>query len=302
MTVRKVWQVAFVTLLCFSVVEAQEQERREGQRQGQRSSQGRSRRGGGSFGSRGGFSLNKLRLLGVKQVQEEIKLDDEQKELIGESLKEHGEKTRKLREGIDWRSLGEEERREKYTELVAKTKKLDSETEDVVLLLLDDVQSKRLTEVTVQSNGIGALNLDFVKKDLKISEDLQKKIQEASTAARTERFNTMRKLFEEAQQEAGGDRDKARDIVRKKMEEQRKESDKKVLALLSDSQRKQFEEMKGEKFQLDMRALFSSFSRGGNRSGGQSGGRSGGNNRRPGGGEGRRPGGEDGGNRPRRPE
>lgn len=95
------------------------------------------------------------------------------------------------------------------------------------------------------------------------------------------------------QQRGGFDREamqKRIEELQAKMKTHNEETEKLVIAVLTDDQKKKYEAMKGEKFELDTAAL--SRNRGGNRNGG-------GGNRNGGGGN--RRGGGDGGGRPQRP-
>jgi hypothetical protein len=89
--------------------------------------------------------------------------------------------------------------------------------------------------------------------------------------------------------------DEERQAVRDKVDALRKESDEKILANLNDEQKKQFEAMKGAKFEFPEGAFGFGGGRGrGGRPGGD--GAEGGGRRRPDGGN------NGGGNRPRRPD
>ncbi|MBM81183.1 MAG: hypothetical protein CMJ78_11400 [Planctomycetaceae bacterium] len=293
MNFRKLAQTMMIVALSVSIADAQDQERRQGgQRQG-----GRTGFAIGGGGMRPGGGIGKLTLLQAEPIQKELKLGKEQLEIISESLTEYREKQRGLVDFSKFRELSQEEREKLLADWREKRTKLASETEDVVLLLLDDKQATRLTEITVQLNGIQALLMASVAKELKIGDEQKKKIEGVFKA----QGEKMRKAFEEMRNaNRGNDGNQGNrqrfdfDKVRKMMEESRKETETKTLALLSDDQKNQFEKMKGKKFEVDRRALFSrgrSRGTGGQRRPGE--GRSGAGEGRP-----NRPDGE----RPARPE
>lgn len=292
--------------------EGQGQRQRRGGDQGGRQGGRRGAPGGGrgpGFGG-GGGGLDKMTLVGMKPIQEELKLGEDELFLINKLVEDHREESRGLFSGIDFRSLSEEDRRTKFDEVNKKRAALSKEAEKGLVEFLAPEQSTRLDEIALQLRGIRALADDGVAKKLKLSDEQQKSVKEAFASADDER----RKMFEGLRAPAaGGARGDAPrgdaprgsagfrerfEGLREKMEESRKKSDAKVLAVLSADQKKQFEDMQGKPF--DRSAL------GGGR-GGQPGGRGGpqgrgGEGGRRGGDRGQRPEGEGGGRaRPQRP-
>jgi hypothetical protein len=264
--------------------QGQGQGRQRGGDQGGRGQRGGQRGGGFSGGGRGpGGGIDKLTLASAKPIQEELKLGEDELFFVAQLTEDFRADSRELFAGIDFRSLSEEDRRAKFGELGKKRAELVKESEKGLTELLTEAQSKRLDEIALQLMGVRALANEDVAKKLKMTSDQKKGVEDASKAADDER----RKMFEEmrAADGAGG----GFEGMREKMEESRKKSDKKILAVLSDEQKKQFDDMKGKPFEVDPRALFSRGGRGGDR--GQGGGR--------GGDRGSRPEGE--GGRPQRP-
>lgn len=109
-------------------------------------------------------------------------------------------------------------------------------------------QMKRLSEIYVQVAGMGALQDEDVATELGITEsqksklaDVQRQNQEAMGAA-------MREMFQGG---GGGDRDAGR----AKMEQLRKDSDAKLLAVLSSDQQKKFDALKGKAFAMPENAF-----------------------------------------------
>jgi Spy/CpxP family protein refolding chaperone len=122
-------------------------------------------------------------------------------------------------------------------------------------------QMKRLNEIYIQQLGTRAFDDAEIAGELKITDEQKAsiaKVREDSQAA-------MRELFTAG---AGADRD----AIREKMTAARKESDDKIVAVLTAGQKAQWEEMKGKPFEMPEGAL-----RGGP-GGGTPGRRPGGNN------------------------
>lgn len=272
----------------------------QGQGQGDRRQRGGDRGGrggqrGGGFpggGGRGpGGGIDKLTLVAAKPIQEELKLGEDELFFVKQLTEDFRADSRELFAGIDFRSLSDEERRTKFEEVGKKRAALVKESEKGLAALLTAAQSKRLDEIALQLMGVGALSNEDVAKKLKLTSDQKKGVEEAIKAADDDR----QKMFEEMRAAGGGAG--GFEGIREKMEEARKKSDAKVLAVLSDEQKKQFDEMKGKPSEIDRRALFSFGGRGGQSRGGRPGGDRG---QGRGGDRGGRPEGE-GGGRPQRP-
>jgi len=132
--------------------------------------------------------------------------------------------------------LSDEERAKLREEAAARTKK---EKEELAKILKPD-QIKRLREIYIRQLGVAALNDEDVAKDLGISDEQKTKL----TKVREEQGAAMREAFGAAG--GGGDREAART----KMTELRKSSEEKTLAVLTEDQKKKFEELKGKKFDM----------------------------------------------------
>jgi Spy/CpxP family protein refolding chaperone len=133
--------------------------------------------------------------------------------------------------------ISDEDRARFREEAAARAKK---EREELAKILKPE-QVKRLTEIYIQQAGIAALNDADVAEKLKISDDQKEKM----AKVREEQQTAMRELFAGGR-DGGGDREG----LRAKMEESRKKTEEKILAVLSEDQKKQFEEMKGKKFDM----------------------------------------------------
>ena len=186
------------------------------------------RRRGGRDGGPGGGMMGQMsagRLLGAKEVQDALKLTDEQKEKI---TKINDEAREAMRDAFQ-----AEGGREKIAEIT-------KATSDKINEVLDDGQEKRLMGILIQVSPVAALMDPAVAKELNITDDQKTKMREAAAGFR-EKFGELRDL--------------SREERTKKMEEIQAEISKKVMAELTSDQQAQLEKMKGEKVEIDMAAL-----------------------------------------------
>jgi hypothetical protein len=223
--------------------------------------------GGARGGFSGGFGQSRLSLLRIEAVQKELGLTEDQIAAIrklSDELRpmgrggrggEGGERRGRGRGGNNDRTpdvrvggieqyfvqqpgqrrqLSDEERAKMREEAATRAKK---EKEEIAKILKPD-QLKRLTEIYIQQQGINALNDEDVAKELGINDEQKTKLGKV----REEQGAAMRELFGAG----GGDREAART----KMADLRKQTEEKTLAVLTDAQKKKFEEMKGKKFDM----------------------------------------------------
>jgi len=253
---------------------------------------GRGQRGGGGFGGgfgggmfgggRGGGMMaprfDRARLLGIEQVRTELKIDDAQSAVIDAALDayrdEQNNAQRPDREAVQ--NMSEEERTKLFTDMQKQRDELSKKTDDVLNALLEDSQKTRLDQISLQlrmTSGIAAfLKADDIKGQLKISDEQVAKLDEAEKASQAE----MQKMFEEMRGSFGGGRPGGGgapgaapapgapgaggpgggfEAMREKMEAARKKTSDAAMAVLTDGQKKQLEDMQGAKFEIDMRAM-----------------------------------------------
>jgi hypothetical protein len=178
--------------------------------------------------ARGGVrpgSVTSARLLAVDAVQTELKLTDEQKKKasgINETL------TTGRRELFKKVAKDSRERTDKVAEL-------DKNADTSVKELLSDEQEKRLAELLLQVNGSSELLKKDVADALQITEEQHKKLAEANRANAKARKAALEN-FE-------GDR-------QAKTAELKQEEDNKLLAVLTDEQKKKFDAMQGKKIAI----------------------------------------------------
>jgi Spy/CpxP family protein refolding chaperone len=196
-----------------------------------------SRRGPGR--GYGGSSL--LSLLRREQVQKEMKLNEEQTAKVNQLVEKLGAEMREqfaaLREIED-----RDQRRAKMTEL---GDQFDDKVREQLRDVVEREQMMRLYQIRMQVRPVAdSLANRYVVRRLKLTEEQQKKVAEIakeSQAKQSELFAGMREASEEK-----------RDEVLQKLRQVRSDADEKALAVLTDEQKKAFEEMKGEKIELEM--------------------------------------------------
>ena len=201
--------------------------------------------GGGGFGRGGGGMLGLLR---NEQIRDEIELMPDQEEAVQKIRDNQENQPRPERPDFDFRDQSEENRA-KIDKWMEKVQKQRAEAEQKVRDQLEEVlfppQFERLNEIYIQSMGLAALMTDPVIKELKITKDQQAKMREVGETARDEIRSKMREMF------SGGGRpdEGARESMRETMTNFQKKMEEKILAVLETSQKKEFEEMKGETFE-----------------------------------------------------
>jgi Spy/CpxP family protein refolding chaperone len=180
--------------------------------------------------SRGGMrpgNVAPARLLVVEAVQSELKLTDDQKAKAAEINETLSKSRRELFQKI---AKDSHERSEKVAEL---DKKTDASIEE----LLDAQQEKRLKELLLQVNGASELLKSNMAEALQITKEQHKKLTEANRANA--------KAKKDALENFDGDR-------QAKTLELQREGDKKLLSVLTEEQKKKFEEMQGKKVSIKL--------------------------------------------------
>lgn len=180
--------------------------------------------GGRGMGRMQGYPM--ARLATLSEVQSELKLSDEAKTKVVTIADQLQSDMRDLFSG------GPPDREQ--------MEKLNQEATAKVVALLDAGQSKRLQEITIQVNGASSLNDPSVRKQLNFTEEQTKKYEEARDANR----QAMIDLQDLSQEER-----------REKREELRKAADERLLAVLNDQQKTEFEAMKGAPLTVDLTPL-----------------------------------------------
>lgn len=227
---------------------------------------GRGGPGGGAGGPGGGFrggpgggfqlggALDLMGLLRDEKVRAEVDMSEETYSAVQENLPS-------MR---DLFQASESER-------AAKLKEANTQAQETLDEVLSPEHQKRLMGLLVQQRGNQAATNDLIAKEIGLDEAGVKKVQEAAAKA----GESMRDKMREAFQNAGGDREKIREM----MEGMRAETDKAIAAALTPAQLKSLEALKGAKFEFSENRGFG----GGRGPGGDAGGggRPGGRGNRP---------------------
>jgi hypothetical protein len=186
--------------------------------------------GRGGFGMGGG---GPVALLGNPGVQKELKLDSEQVEKATALASEIREKMTGLRDQLQ--GLQGQEAQAKRQELM---KPINEGAMKSAAAFLKPEQVKRLHEIELQQRGANALSDPAIAKKLGVTDEQAAKVKTILADSQAE----MRELF----QSAGDDRQAAM----AKVQTLRKETNNKVMALMTEDQKKTWKEMTGEPFEV----------------------------------------------------
>jgi hypothetical protein len=182
-------------------------------------------------GGRGNFTMDASRLLSIKEVQDELKLTDDQKAAITKI-------TDKYKDDIATaRADRSEAGRAKMTEL------RKSQNDDLTKALPDILkpdQTKREKQLLVQAAREQAFTQDDVATALKLTDDQKKSIKESA--------ETLQKDIMDLMANAGQGADRATAFT--KARTMRQEGLDKIVASLTDDQKKTWKDLTGDKFEF----------------------------------------------------
>ena len=254
---------------------------------------GGGRGGPGGFGGFGGgrgrgmFSIDRSMLLRAEQIRKELKIEEAQAATIDAALEAFQEEERNAAPRPDRDAISKMSA-EEQTALREKSQKereeLSKKTDEALGAMLEPEQAKRLDQIAMQMKlnmaTVRTLKSDDMKSKLSLTEEQVARLDEAEKAATAD----MMKMFEEMRAAGGGGQPGGGQLggsggagfaaMQEKMTAARAKSAEAALAVLTDEQKKTIDELKGAKFELDMRALMGG--RGGNGGPPGGGGRSGG--------------------------
>jgi spore coat protein CotH len=165
-----------------------------------------------------------LEMLAIREVQSELKLDDEQRKRIEDLAAQTQEKTMAaFREAFeDPDSLDEESREKRVAQVRIETGKLAQETLAKISALLKPEQEERFQQLRLQREGISALVRPEIAKQLELSDEQRSKIEDLEAQQRP--------FFGPPQR--------------------RQQSLDEALAILNDSQKAELAAMKGAEFKF----------------------------------------------------
>ena len=171
---------------------------------------------------------NPIMLLSQESVQKELKLTDEQKTKINDLRQSSREKMQEIFQA----DQGERQ---------AKMQALNAETRKSLEGILNPEQGKRLLEIVYQQRGAMAFVDPEVVKALSLSEEQQGKVKSINEEMQA----GMRDLFTPGQAPD--------DDTRKKMDDLRKSTGDKLVALLTPEQKTKWTQLQGEPFKGEIR-------------------------------------------------
>jgi Spy/CpxP family protein refolding chaperone len=183
-------------------------------------------RPGGPFGGRLGGPMLMVGLLRSPQVQQELKLTDQQRQ----QLEQLGEQWREKMRGL--RDLPPEERRQKVEGMRA-------EVEKQLATILNEQQMKRLKQIALQVEGYAALERPEIADQVGLTKEQRQKIRDILRQADEKR----REAFQQGQ----GDRQAAF----QRMREIRQWVDGEIEKLLTAEQKKKWQELVGAPFKFE---------------------------------------------------
>lgn len=134
---------------------------------------------GPGFGGPGGDPLASVGLIGMPEVQQELKLSDEQRPQVGEVLGKLQEQSRVVFEGFNFQevfTLEEKEREQRFAKLRSQMDEVTKQAEERLGKVLDKPQRTRFAELQLQRGGVGSLLRDEVGKQLKLSDEQRDKL------------------------------------------------------------------------------------------------------------------------------
>lgn len=217
-----------IALVAVTVSTASAQERERGGRRGF---------GGGGFGGGGAAGL-----LAMPEVQKEIGISEADVTKLTEELRALRPERAAGGNREDFRSLSEEQRNARREEMRKQMAEIGKKTDEKIKATLTEAQYKRLNELRIQREGVGALGREDVAEKLKLT---------------TEQKEQIAKLQEESRPQFGRNRgeggNEGERPARPNLEEMRARRDKlnaDVVALLTPEQKTAWESMQGAKFEF----------------------------------------------------
>src|SRR5262249_43266251 len=116
---------------------------------------------GGGLGGLGGMRMPASMLLMMPEVQKEIQVTDDQKTKLDDLRAEQMKDMQSQFQGFDFgalRDMSQEERDKKIAELRKKGEEMSKQIDEKVGKVLDATQMKRLGQLQIQRDGIGAFS------------------------------------------------------------------------------------------------------------------------------------------------
>lgn len=212
-------------------------------------------RGGFVFGGGrgGGFGIDRAMLLRADPVRKELKIEEAQAATIDAALEAYREERnsapRPDRDALA--QMSDEERTAAFEKSQKEREELSKKTDEVLNALLEPEQAKRLDQISLQTKlafaTVQTLTSEELKSRLSLTEEQVTQLNDAGKAAAAE----MQAMFQGARGGGGGGFEQ----MQEKMTAARLKAVESAMAILTADQTKIIDELKGPKFEIDMRAL-----------------------------------------------
>jgi hypothetical protein len=189
-------------------------------------------RGGGGFGRT--QTRARYELATLPEVQADLKLSDDQKKLASDLLAKGRE-----RAGGGGGGGGAD-----FAAMMAERAKMMAEFDAQFVAKLDDAQKSRLNGLLAQVNGAASLLDTAIASAMKLSEEQNAKLKSVNDSNRSARRDAMAGFQDKSPEE--------RQELTTKLAEKENGA---LLAVLSDEQKKKFEEFKGASLKIDTAPL-----------------------------------------------
>lgn len=170
----------------------------------------------------------------LEEVEQELKLTDEQQQKADELSEELNTARREaFQNAADDFDKAREDVSKLYRDFTAKFN-----------ASLEEHQQKRLREIFIQVNGPIVLTVETIADELMLSDEQKAKLEDAAADSQSEVFDSFQDFRNMTDEERG-----------KKVQELIESRDKSLLAVVTEEQKEKFEQLKGEKLEVDLSNL-----------------------------------------------
>ncbi len=178
-------------------------------------------------------------LLSMEQVQTEMKLSDEQKTKVNAI-------TEKLRGEMREQFLAlrdVEDRAERMNKMNELSTQMDRKLREELRGSMERPQMMRLYQIRLQVNPVAdSLTNEFLARRLEITDEQKTKLAEVTKEMQAKQTELYGKMRDASQDQRGA--------IFQEFRQLRTDANEKALGVLTDAQKSSFEEMKGDKFEL----------------------------------------------------
>jgi hypothetical protein len=183
-----------------------------------------------------GYGPNRAQLATLKEVQEALKLNDEQKQIARDAVDHFNREVGEL----FMTAMGDVEKVRLAMPAIhdRATAKINEK--------VNEAQRRRLTELFVQQNGVNSVFDPQVKALLRLTDEQVAALQTARNTNREEGAKATRQM----------PKGETRAQRTERFEKLWKEAEERILSILTEKQTETFKKLHGEEMQIDLRPLF----------------------------------------------